>query len=321
MNLSLSKIKILSVLLCTISLLVIGCNSTHYNISPKAEKYLEEVLTLLKEKSINKHEINWHEFNNDVFHFAQNSQTIEDTYPAINYAVNNLKDNHSYFYPVTRDSDDIDEKPLPLPKDEITPSDIGYVRLPFCIGDEEQTLVYIQSVADKISNQNNEKIKGWIIDLRDNFGGNMWPMMAAVGSVLYTGTQGYFFDADNKATEWHYENGRVYADNAMRAENKNIVSLYGKDKIAVLVNGQTASSGEAMAVLFKGYSTVSLFGTPTFGVSTGCEPFIFSDGSRINLATSVFTDRNKEKYGGAIMPDIPCSESETLSKAIEWIYK
>lgn len=299
-------------------LLLVSCiNPNSYNISPESEKYIQEVLVLLKKKSLNKYKINWNEFEINVFRKAKNSRKVEDTYPAINYAISLLKDNHSYFAQAIQENE---EKPLPTLKDENTPTDIGYIRIPFCIGDELQTKQYIKSITDKIYKQNNPSVKGWIVDLRDNFGGNMWPMMVAMSSFLDTGTQGYFFDAENKAVEWRFEDGKMYADTLMLAENKDNFSLFGRNKIAVLINNKTASSGEAMTVLFKGYDNAKIFGTPTFGVSTGCESFSLSDGSRINLATTVFADKNKRKYGKSITPDFSCMDSETLSTAIKWIY-
>lgn len=315
------KIKELMLFFSALFFLFNSCNAQHtYNLSSESEKYLEEVVGLLQRNSVRKHQINWVEFKDEVFLFAKNSQTVKDTYPAVAYAIKRLEDNHSYFFPaITKESETQEEKPLPVLKDEFVPADIGYIRVSFCIGNETQRESYIQTIAHKIARQNNKNIKGWIVDLRDNFGGNMWPMMASIGSLLQTGTQGYFFDANDKLTEWNYSSGKAYLDATLVAENKNTTPIYGKNRIAVLINNRTASSGEAMAVLFKGYDNAKLFGIPTFGVSTGCEPFTLSDGSRINLATSVFADKNKTKYGSAIVPDVICTDVETLPSAIRWI--
>ncbi|MFZ1380003.1 MAG: S41 family peptidase [Saprospiraceae bacterium] len=323
MRLSILDIKISSVLFVSIMILLLCCNSNKksLNIAPKAEAYLIEVMSLLREKSVNRNKIDWDKFNAEVHRLASHSQTIENTYPAVRFAVKELKDNHSYFVAVNEGTTSDRDKLLPILKDEITPPDIAYIRLPFCIGNNEQTDEYILTIIDRISLQNNNTIKGWIIDLRDNFGGNMWPMMVAIGCFLDHGIQGYFVGADNKAFEWRYEQGKAYLDTIILAETKQLISLCRKTKVAVLINNQTASSGEAMAVLFKGYTDAKIFGVPTFGVSTGCESYTLSDGSRINLATSVFADRNKRKYGGAVYPDITCSENETLANAIVWIYK
>lgn len=53
---------------------------------------------------------------------------------------------------------------------------------------------------------------GWIVDLRGNGGGNMWPMIAGVGPVLGEGTAGAFVDPDDNVTLWGYANGASIAD-------------------------------------------------------------------------------------------------------------
>lgn len=324
MNLTPLSFRLHRVLLAS-ALLFLFCMQckpkTGHNMSSEAELFLEEVLTLLKKESVHKNMVPWDEVEKEMFRLAQNSKVPSDTYHAVQYAISRLEDNHSYFVYDQPKENNSDNKPLPIPEDEETPADIGYVRLPFCMGDEAKTAQYIKTITEKLCEQNKSDVKGWIIDLRDNFGGNMWPMMVAVGPLLEEGIQGYFFDADQRREAWRYEKSRAYTDTILLAENTFTCSLNGKNKIAVLINQKTASSGEAMAVLFKGYANCKLFGTPTFGVSTGCTSFTLSDGSRINLATSVFMDRNGNKYGKAIPPDVFCEDSRTLTAAIEWINK
>lgn len=292
-------------------------------LSAPATAYIAEVLNLLEERSVYKNHINWQTFRDDVFLFAANSRTIQDCYPTVKYAIAKLGDNHTYFSSKSEQEGEgePETKPLPETKDEAVPEDIAYIRIPFCIGDETQTAQYIQSISAKIAAQNKKNVKGWIVDLNNNFGGNMWPMMAALGALLEPGVQGYFTDADNTLAKWHYDEGKVYLNDTLLAENPDHTTVLRKNKIAVLINNQTASSGEAIAVLFKGYPEARFFGTATFGVSTGCESFTLSDGSRINLATSIFTDKNKNRYGGQILPDVNASDQEALQQAIKWIYK
>lgn len=295
-------------------------NHNASQLSAPAKAYIEEVLNLLEQRSVYKNRINWQTLREDVFLFAKNSQTIEDWYPTIQYAITKLGDKHTYFSSKTEQAGEQEEKPLPELNDEVVPKDIAYIRIPFCIGDEMQTKRYIQSIAAKIASQNKQNPKGWIVDLNNNFGGNMWPMMAALGALLESGIQGYFSDAGNMLSEWRYDKGKVYLNDTLLAENPDYAPVLRKNKIAVLINKQTASSGEAIAVLFKGHPQARFFGAPTFGVSTGCESFTLSDGSRINLATSIFTDKNKNKYGGKILPDVTATDQEALKQAIKWIY-
>lgn len=305
--------------LTTVLLMVMSCkNQQLHNVSPKSESYIEEVIQLLKTHSVNKNKIDWDRFRNEVYLYANNSHTVADTYPAITHAITLLEDNHSYFSAANEKNPD-EEKPLPVYTDEVVPNAIGYIRIPFCIGGEKEIEHYIETITTKIALQNTQAKEGWIVDLRENFGGNMWPMLVAVGPLLDNGVQGYFFDPNDKPTPWIYNNGKAFGDQELLAENKNKILLKTKAvKIAVLTNNRTASSGEAMTVVFRGLPNVKSFGEPTFGVSTGCQSFTLSDGSRINLATTVFADRNKQKYGKSIIPDVVCKSDEALDKAIKW---
>ena len=78
-------------------LLLISCDVPAKKISPVAEKYLEEVLTILESNSVNRNKINWVAFRKNVFENAAQAETIEDTYPAVEYAISALGDRHSYF--------------------------------------------------------------------------------------------------------------------------------------------------------------------------------------------------------------------------------
>lgn len=169
----------------------ISCQ-TQNSIPKEVSGYLTETLDLLEENSVNKNEIDWNEFRIDIFKKAQNAKKIKDTYSAISDAVSKLNDNHSYFKPITETETNFENKPLPVLSDEITPDDIGYVRIPFCIGTENEYNVYISTIRKKIEEQSQKKLKGWIVDLRGNFGGNMWPMLLSVEPLIGNGTLGYF---------------------------------------------------------------------------------------------------------------------------------
>jgi|GEM_PF-6727059 len=53
------KIKLSFLFLGSVVVLLSACNSKKYNISSKPIKFLEEVLGLLKEHSVNKNKIDW----------------------------------------------------------------------------------------------------------------------------------------------------------------------------------------------------------------------------------------------------------------------
>lgn len=291
-------------------------------ISPKASDYITETLDLLEQKSVNRNVIDWHQFKIDVFKKAQNAKDIKDTYPAISYAVSKLNDNHSYFRPITESESNAQMQPLPVLPDERTPDDIGYIRIPFCVGTEQEHRIYIAKIREKIKAQSKKKLKGWIVDLRGNFGGNMWPMLLAVEPLIGNGMLGYFIEANNSSQAWKLAKGKAYIDEQLIIQTNFLPEKdLSKQFVAVLTDSHTASSGEAMAIAFKGRENTKSFGLATFGVSTGCVSHKLSDGSVINLAETIFADRKKTKYGSRVIPDFEVHETQALKAGIEWIYQ
>ncbi len=163
------------------------------NLSVVSKSYIDEVITLLQNNSINKNKINWEDFRNDVYRHAKGSKTIENTYPSITYAISKLEDNHSYFAANIVSQDSSDLAPLPILHDEIVPENIGYIRLGFCMGNDDTKQKYIDTILYKIAKQDKENLNAWIVDLRGNFGGDMWTMLVAIGPILGEGILGYFF--------------------------------------------------------------------------------------------------------------------------------
>ena len=303
-------------------LLLISCDPPAKKISPTAEKYLEEVLKILESNSVNRNKINWITFRKNVFKNASQAKSIEDTYPAVEYAIAALGDKHSYFASAKPQINENEKEP-PIYEEITVPKDIGYIHIPWFIGDEKQIITYQNNIQQKIKRLDKPTLKGWIVDLRGNFGGNMWPMLAGVGPLLNGDTIGYFVDPDEKLSVWRYTKGKAMNEGSIRTEVKDYYELKKKNPvIAVLTDSITASSGEAVAVAFKKRISTKSFGGSTRGVSSGNEPFYLSDGSHILLTTTIFADRKLTKYGSAIEPDIKISNNvELINQAINWIYQ
>ena len=309
------------VLIVLIPGLGLSCgNINSQNCSPIAQKYLDEVIDVLRNNSVNKNTIDWEDFSKDIYRHANKAMSVEDTYPSIEYAIAMLGDHHSYFMANSVSQDTVDAALLPELRDEIVPDSIGYIRLGFCMGDEEMTNTYLKAIAQKIAKQDDAQCKGWIVDLRGNFGGNMWPMLTAIRPILGEGIVGYSYYPDSSFYAWSYSGKEAFRDDELNYEASDVFHVQSPHPfVAVLTDSITASSGEAMAIAFKGRPKTKSFGTKTFGVSTGNRIHTLSDGSRINLTECVFADRNKTKYGGSVEPDIKCNQTEVLTNAIEWI--
>ena len=73
-------------------------------------------------------------------------------------------------------------------------------------------------------------------------------------------------------------------------------------RVAVLIDGGTASSGEAVAIAFQRRPDTRSFGTATCGLSTANEQYTMSDGASLFLTVAVMADRTKFLYGAQIAP-------------------
>ena len=298
------------------------CRAERKPPSPAVRNYLEEVVRILQANFINRAAINWVVFKQNLLAKASGANTLEQAYPAVVSAIVALGDKHSMFAParLVKEAKLPTAKLPPLYPDEPVPGDIGYIRIPWVVGSQEKLDAYIAHVQAQIKERDKPALKGWLVDLRGNMGGNMWPMLVGVGPVLGEDTVGYFFDSNTTKTAWRYEKGQALADGDIEAETANYYTLKSTNPVvAVLTDTLTASSGEAVAVAFRGRKHTRSFGAGTCGVSTGRSRFYLSDGSVLLLTTAVFADRRLVRYGHSIAPDEPRKPAEVVPQAIRWI--
>ena len=155
-------------------------------------------------------------------------------------------------------------------------------------------------------------------------------MLAGVGPVLGEGEAGAFLDYNGARTKWFYENGRAgvrSGDREYYAKSTGApVVLPSVPPVAVLIDGGTASSGEAVAVAFRGRPDTRFFGEATVGVSNSTFPFRLSDGAELYLVVAVDLDRNGTEYDSGVQPDeeIPSArggstDDPVLRRASNWL--
>ena len=316
--------KIQTILFCLI-ILSFGCNNDDGPaISNQAEQFLNEVLDTMEAYSIHRDKIDWTEFRAKVFNSVVGAQTIQDTYPGIKEALALLGDNHSRL--VKPDGSVINVNTLKCDVQNITPpllpENIGYVKVNSYLGlsDSDEAISYAEDILNQIRNQDNPDIIGWIVDLRSNRGGNMWPMLVGIGPILGEGTVGYFVDLDNYDEPWNYMNGSSILDGYTLTKLSNVYELMVPNpKVAVLLDNGVASSAEAIAISFIGRENTRSFGTSTCGLPTGIAGFPLNDNYELGLAISYMADRNKNVYKTSVNPDESVLDKDAVQKAIGWL--
>ncbi|RNL54099.1 S41 family peptidase [Pedobacter jejuensis] len=155
-------------------------------------------------------------------------------------------------------------------------------------------------------------IEGWIIDLRFNIGGNSWPMLLALYDFLGDNDIGGSLNEDKKQeSKLRLDKGKLIEKSKMVSFINPIGELLDKKKVSILTGIFTASSGEVVALAFKGRPNTNFIGENTYGATTGniaCKlPFNIT----MALTTSYDSDRNGNYYE-KIVPDIRVSKQDNF---------
>lgn len=292
-------------------------------ISAEAESHLAEIIAVLKKEWVYTNKMDWNVFRTRVFERAGAAQTIPDTYDAIRFALTMLGDKHTYYR--TADGENIwnPESPTQVtgkcePAPMVTPplpADIGYVRIQITPPTPKS------AIQDALRKEDHQETIGWIVDLRNSRGGATWPALAGVGSLLGDGTAGFFVDALSKAIPWGYTGGRAWlADETVEEVGAPYRLRVQDPRVAVLTDIGVASSGEAIAISFRGRPNTRSFGTATCGLSTGIDTFLLANGARMNVAVAVMADRTRTSYGGVVEPDDVVEDpAQVVPRAIAWL--
>jgi hypothetical protein len=285
--------------------------------------YLEEIVRTMQAESANSRTIDWARFRAEVIAAAGAAQTMQDAYPAIELALRLLNDFESHYVSATSILFGPSPEPACTPSPATVPSlpeTIGYVKLTGCPCDGRSADAYAEAVQNAIRMADRPGLGGWIVDLREDGGGNMWPMMAGLGPILGDGIMGWIV-YNNREYEREYRGGAAMSFGDVFAQVGMPYTLLRPDpKVAVLTGGGTNSAGEAIAVWFKGRPATRSFGTPTCGHHHLLSTFQLSDGARLTLKNANNADRLKRPYAGPIAPDelVP-DPQEIVGRAVTWL--
>jgi len=304
--------------------------------------YLNRALDEMQASALRRETVDWPSVRAKALASAAHAEITVDTYDAIRVALANLGDHHSSLH-LTLTLENLESRRKSLapsiekPQTQIVaPSPFvgryepegrlehfegktfALVVVPKCFPENEHEFVaYETKLQGIIADLDRSQPSGWIVDLRGNVGGNMWPMLAGIGPVLgesdHLGesltTKGNFL--------WKYRDG--VASNAANGKTDPYPAvesvpykLKGTPAVAVLLDRRTGSSGEAIAIAFRGRPLTRFFGQHTQGVSTGNETFALSDGASLWLTVGVQADRTGKQYIDGLDPDVLTRPTDTI---------
>ena len=289
--------------------------------SPVVSRYVRYALSLIEDNAFVRAELDWPTYRAAVRRQARGAVRVEDSYLALRYALGVLGDGHSHFM-TAEDMETLADapvenartgRPLVAPKAELLEDSIGYLRLPgFAGGSHMDRVEFAEGLQDIIAELDTSAICGWIVDLRDNSGGNLWPMLLGLGPLLGDGEAGASVRPDGERKPFWYDKGRVGLGDyvQLRVRGEPYRARRANAPAAVLTNDETASAAEIIAAAFAARPRTRSFGEATRGATTATRTFELSDGAALILAVASTSDRNGHIYSGPIAPDEAVSAEE-----------
>jgi len=176
---------------------------------------------------------------------------------------------------------------------ELFEHDVGYVRIAHF---SETTAPDMEQAIAALKKQSGGKLRGLVLDLRNNPGG---VLEAAVGVSDAFLDQGVIVTANGRAPDAKFEMDAKAGDVMQGAP------------IVVLVNGGSASASEIVAGALQDNHRAKLMGQQTYGKGSVQTVMPLSDGHAIKLTTSkYFTPSGASIHEKGIKPDIVIGTQE-----------
>ena len=270
----------------------------------------EELFTTMKKGFIDGDKVDWNNLEKIVLEISKISKDS-----AIVEAITLLGNNHTHYrtsegklilgrFPKKK----IDSTCLVqvLEENELTKiPNVAYIKINRhgfnkTISDKDYILNNLKIIAE------NANSKNWIIDLRLNSGGSNWIMLTSLLPFLNDGIVGYTSIEDGEIP-WIKKDGSIFnGNNNLTNEiiGKSLNFKINPNKIFVLINHNTSSSGEATLISLKSLPNVKILGNKTNGAATMNAEHKLSNGDILVLTAGYMMDKDKKIYRNGINPDV-----------------
>lgn len=310
--------------------------------SRSASRYLADALWYLERYYVDREHVNWDMVRTAALQRAKGAQTAADTYESIREALRQAGDLHGVLLPANwrasvRPATSVHPSVPPLlrirmPEGRRLGAGVAYVVLPARVGPPDTDVTYVLKGRQTLSALDGQATCGWIVDLRGNLGGNVWPMLDAMAPLLWEGLLGGLTMPQlGRTIHWWMVNGRASDTAVMLAipslQSSRVPVLNGRESpMAVLISHQTASSGEAMATVLRGRAQTRLFGESSAGMASALQSVALADGSELLITIGHDVDRHGRVYAGPLVPDErgggdmdTADTSDTVRQAQRWL--
>lgn len=286
------------------SLMLAGCQSPE-------QKYVKKAVKLMDKHGLFAEGPAWEQTRAAALEARPG--TKEEAYEITRTAIKVAGGKHSFIWTEERQQELSAEDMATEPSVTTLDDGILLIVLPHFSGqsaDENQR--YAKAVLDALPEAETPEavaLKGVVIDLRGNTGGNMYPMIAAIHRFL----------PDDNILRFKTRKFTMHVTKDMVLRNVGLSTRPDLDcPVALLTDDKTASSGEATLLCFRGLDKARTFGVPTAGYASANAPYPMPDGSQLILTTGCDMARTGEIFcDDPIAPDV--TTDQPLEEATKWM--
>ena len=281
-----------------------------------AEAYLDSAIDLIEVRSLVRDRVDWAEARRDAHEsLGDTADTTVFTmaHIAIKTVIDKVKlaggDAHNYFVDAAIASGAFGPAPYVEPSSTVSLDGIGYVSIPAFAGDAGQATRFTNDMHDIINAESTDARCGWIIDLRENTGGDMFPMIYGLAPFLQPGPVAGFRDVVDNEFVITFEDDGAFTQDGMPiawlpAGTVPSDPVMSQQPFAVLIGPRTVSSGEATALTLGTRDSTRFFGETTGAMATSPGFFPLIDGSMVAVASAWMLGPNGAIHPNGISPDV-----------------
>lgn len=312
------------------SFLLMAANTVVAQPSAAAKRYIDEVCRIIEKQYVFIDSIDLPAARNQVMPVLDTAKSTKDTYPAIEALLRIIGANHMHILPPEISKRiQTDTTRVVYPSARLLDDSIGYIKVPHFLYPERLKTPWADTIIAQLYALDKHSLKGWIIDLRGNWGGAQHPMIGGLAPLIPDGLlwsnfargekpagsawirAGYFFERNEKGGGWSFPTSY---QNDLRQKQL---------PVAVLMDSSTGSSGERAAIAILTNPNARSFGGLSGGLLTGNSTEILSDGAMLIVTRSVMRDRNGHTFPERLVPDFPVQpepgKDSVLDAARKWL--
>jgi C-terminal processing protease CtpA/Prc len=294
-------------------------------MSPEAAAELRAAIDFLKTHHMNRDKVDWPAVEAHAFEMARDAKTPAETYPAINYVIARLGEKHTFLISAASMKANLTD--LRSASNAVPPGGvalgrgIGLLRVTTYLGEPKDDRAYVDALRAPLREFYANGVCRFIVDLRGNSGGGMWPMVNGIASLLGAPPYGYFTSADKPKEAWVLRNNWMgFEREGISPPDPELEASQGAAPVAILIDRRTASAGEFTAIALEGRTRTRVFGEPSAGYLTANVPFFLPDGALMGVSDGWSEDRLGRPYHVAVVPDqeTPAGQA-TVDAAKRWL--